>query len=93
MPMSDEDFKILLDHLKAIAKGGVVGPCPICGTAKWSADGPMAMIRTRETEEAREKGEFAAISTLPLAVITCTKCFYVRSFAWLPIESAAKNHG
>jgi hypothetical protein len=92
MPMSDEDFKILRDHVQSHAQGGTMKPCPICGTDLWVADGPMALIRTKETETESTTGS-SAIVTFPVATLTCTKCFYMQTFVWSPIESAAKKNG
>jgi hypothetical protein len=92
MAMSDEDFKILLDHIKSHAQGGTMKPCPICGTNQWAADGPMALIRPKETEAERATGS-SAIVTYPVLTLTCKKCFYILTFAWIPMESAAKKNG
>jgi hypothetical protein len=92
MPMSDEDFKILLDHIKSNFQGGTMKPCPICGNPHWGADGPTALIRPKETEAERATGS-SAIVTYPVVTLMCRKCFYIQTFAWVPIESAAKKNG
>lgn len=86
MAMRPEDFAIFKAHLEKAATPDA--SCPVCGTAKWSADGPVAI----PTYEDRSDGPAAVgAGYFPVVLLYCQKCFFARQFAWLPIQKAAKD--
>jgi hypothetical protein len=83
--MSEEDFSTFLRHIQAKARDGTLPPCPICGETVWAMHGPDVLITDRTV------GAGGSKATLPVASVICHKCFYMHTFAWIPIEVEAKN--
>ena len=53
----------------------------MCGNQNWSVDGPVVMLRYDMELDTAALGGGGA----PVVMLTCTKCFFVRTFAWRPI--------
>lgn len=80
--MSDEQADVLLMHLARFK----VGPheCPICGANAWQPH----MLESVTSIVPDSHG--ATVSKVPLVMLMCSGCWFVRHFAWKPIEDAAK---
>jgi hypothetical protein len=91
---SDEDWAAFEAHIKKFPKAEV---CPICEHTDWSV--PPVELGNMLTAK-----ELAALSLppgaspvllpgfgggVPVIVLICTTCFYVRHFAWRGVRSGA----
>jgi hypothetical protein len=80
MPIDDEDLQRLRAHYAQHAKAGSA-TCPICGGTSWTADGPVAVPTY--------VADFGVMDTnkgVPMMLLICGTCFFVRHFAWNPIS-------
>lgn len=58
--------------------------CPVCEGKTWQLTPPQSTLHYRAADGAQPSmlGEGAAI---PVVLVICETCFFVRQFAWLPI--------
>lgn len=76
--LSELDLAKLRAHLASVQKHG---GCPVCGSTEWSASGPEIAAGNWEPG-----GTVTRFRAIPLVVLVCKRCFYVRHFAWVPME-------
>ena len=83
MAMKPEDYDLFRKHIATRFHVKFLA-CPVCQTERWSLDGPLVLMSYSEELKA------AVISGggAPLVLMTCSHCFYTRTFAWLPIKAA-----
>jgi hypothetical protein len=76
MAISKEEADLLRKHLAKYNKLS----CPICGKKTWSIDGPVVAVYYNMDLK-------AVITTdgIPMVVLTCLECWFVRQFALKPI--------
>ena len=85
--MSSEDFEIFHAHLlKKMGRSGNLPRCPMCGTEKWSADGPVIALSFDD-----KKNAISASSGVPIALLVCANCSYMQSYAWMPIKAGPRG--
>ena len=83
MPLSPRDFETFIEHLNQFEPM----VCPVCQTSAWQigyiATSPLFTL----------EGEAAVFQPtgIPLVIVTCNTCFYVRQFAWRPVQE--RRHG
>jgi hypothetical protein len=80
MALSKEEFARFREHLHERCKPPI--ECPMCHNRNWSIDGPVAMLQYSEKLETAALGG----GGVSVVLMTCTECFFVRQFAWLPIR-------
>ncbi len=85
MAMSEDDLQKLRAHYVKHAGSGSA-TCPICGGVSWSAEGPVTPIQYHPTGGVSLGGP-----TTPMVLLICNTCYFVRHFAWIPIETGATN--
>jgi hypothetical protein len=76
MALSKEEADLLRRHLAKYTF-----PCPICGKKTWSIDGPVVLLKY----DMNLKTAVPTSGGIPLVVLTCLTCWFVREFAWRPI--------
>lgn len=86
MGMAPEDFEFFKAHLSGHAYSG----CPICSSSEWEADGPLAMPRLVFGQNT-PNGVLISNEVMPVAVMYCRKCFFVRHFVWGLIQAKARR--
>lgn len=69
-----EERLVLHAHLRRF-EGHV---CPVCSTRSWSTAGISSRTVAPEPEDDGPQN-------IPVVLLYCNNCFYVREFAWLPI--------
>lgn len=85
MPIDDKDLRVLREHYGKHATAGSA-KCPICGGVSWTVDGPVAAPAYIP--------DFDAIDTsksVPMMLLICKTCFFVRHFAWRPINGEPQS--
>lgn len=82
MPLSQAQFNAFLAHIQKHGKPNS-GVCPMCGDQGWSVEGPIATLNYGPTGFSQ--------GGIPMLVLTCRTCFYVRHFAWLPILASMQS--
>jgi hypothetical protein len=79
-PLSPEEFQIFLQHMEKFPDQ----KCPVCGTTSWGTIGleaaPPFLASINAVQPAGTGGK-----VMPVVVIACKTCAYVRSFAWFAI--------
>jgi hypothetical protein len=91
MPASNADIRKLSAHLERVASKVPI-ECPVCGHAGWEVEGPVVGLRLVPGPS----GKGWQISTEggpPVMITICSKCFFTRQFAWLPISEAGPSGG
>lgn len=77
MSISPADFKRIKEHLAQFPQQS---PCPVCAGRRWSVAG-------LETGAAfSEEGISLGGGTVPMVIVVCATCYFVRKFAWIPIR-------
>jgi hypothetical protein len=85
-PLSEENIALIRAHLLRHTKDFV---CPVCGTKEWTITGLTLMygyVPATETTPSR-----AEATGVPVVLVVCQTCSFVRQFAWMPI-AATKQH-
>lgn len=73
VPLNAQQVEIAAKHF---AKFPNLKICPVCHNTDWHVAGMAASPGSTD-------GTFQlGMPTLPLVELVCTKCYYVRSFAW-----------
>lgn len=88
MAMTPEDFEIFKRHLEA--QPTAFTACPVCSSTEWEADGPVAMPRLVFGKSA-PSGVLMSNEVVPVAVMFCRNCFFVRNFLWGLVKAKAKQ--
>lgn len=79
MKLSDENFQKAAAHIRRFQSQK---PCPVCGAESWVIEGPVHF-------PPYVGGGLAVGGGVPVLLAVCNTCFFIRQFAWLPIERAA----
>ena len=82
MPLSPQDFEIFTDH--HLQWEGM--ECPVCKTSGWQ----IGYIATAPLYTLEDGVAVYQPTGIPLVLLTCNTCFYVRQFAWRPIQERAE---
>ena len=86
MALSQEDKNLMLRHL---ARFQQQSGCPVCHTATWHMHGPIAWPILD-----REDGQLSlGMEAIPVVVLRCATCSFMRPFAWQPIKDKADGNG
>jgi len=80
-----ENLRIFEQFMKK--KGLDTPACPVCKTNEWGVSLVQAATGLDITAMRPTNAQ------LPCLVITCSNCYYVMQFAWLPIMREASNAG
>jgi|HubBroStandDraft_1064217.scaffolds.fasta_scaffold288343_3 hypothetical protein len=77
-------FAMLQKHLKKHMMVGAIS-CPICGSKEWTAEAGTLLGTV-----VQPGGVFMAGSSnqVPLAILICNTCYFVRQFALVPVIKA-----
>ena len=79
MPLEPDDYRRFLTH---IAQFGLQ-TCPVCNTQNWITED---IVEAKEYSDVVDPFVRAQLASVPLLLVVCRRCFYVRHFAWLPIR-------
>ena len=85
MPVDEKNLQLLRAHYAKYAKAGSA-TCPICGGTTWSADGPVAVPAYLPSFDTID-----ITRSVPVMLLVCNTCFFVRHFAWRPITGEPSN--
>lgn len=61
--------------------------CPVCGSKEWTVTPPQTTVAYR-IEVGPTPATIGEGPSIPVAVVVCGTCFFVRHFAWRPIWQA-----
>jgi hypothetical protein len=78
-PISAEDLEKLKAHLSRFPKQ----TCPSCRNTTWAVGGIITGLTVRSADMRTVMGG----PNVPLVLLICRRCFYVRHFAWVPISN------
>lgn len=79
-PLQPDDHALFLAHLRQFP---MAEACPTCRNRTWMVIGIESAVGHLNGE--RHLGA----PSMPVVQVMCRVCFYVRSYAWLPIQRAA----
>jgi hypothetical protein len=77
MALTPQETEKLRKHLKQY---GAI-ECPVCHHKAWSIEGPVVLLKY----DMELKTAVPTSGGIPLVVLTCLHCWFVREFAWSPI--------
>jgi hypothetical protein len=84
MATDPKDSIVLREHLNKFQRQ--IG-CPVCGSGDWGVHGPVAIPILD-----REDGQLSlGMQAMPIMVLRCKVCSFLRQFAWEPIRDKAKG--
>lgn len=65
--------------------------CPTCGSKNWNLSAPQTTLGY-QAAFAHIPSTVGNGTIIPVVVLICENCFFVRHFAWLPILKEYEHH-
>lgn len=82
--LSDEDEALFRAHIRKFYEQDA---CPICHKRDWYIAGLEQALGYQRGEQS------LTAPAMPIVQVMCTTCFYVRQFAWVPIQRWSNRDG